>query len=355
VFVQDYHFALAPQWIRKHLPMSRIAAFWHIPWPRPDRLDICPWSRSLLQGLLGSSVIGFQTSEDRRNFFDCVARMPTAELRREENVVTYQGRRVSVGVYPASIAWPGRWASSAKSTSATRLDVRRELQLPDDTRLAVGVDRLDYTKGLEHKFLAVERLLQRRPWLVGRFALVQLAEPTRVTVPVYRDVRARVLQTAERVNRRFGGSGARPITVLESHHAPATVSRYFRAADVCYVGSLHDGMNLVAKEFVCSRSDLRGVLLLSAYAGAADELTDAVQINPYDIDACAAALARALDMPLGEQARRMRRLRAVVSQADAVSWGTRIMRDLSTQETAGHAASAAMASGLAAGMLVAIR
>jgi trehalose 6-phosphate synthase len=327
VFIQDYHFALAPRLIRKQLPSSRIAIFWHIPWPRPERLEICPWSQCLLDGLLASDLIGFQTAADRRNFFECAARLAHVDVDDDANVVTWRGRQVQAGVYPASIAWPGEWASAAP-VHVCRADVRRELQLSDLVQLAIGVDRLDYTKGLEQKFLAVERLLERRRSLAGRFALLQIAEPTRGTVPIYRDIRARMLQTVERINQRFGGSGPGPIILRESHHAPATLARYFRAADVCYVGSLHDGMNLVSKEFVASRDDLRGVLLLSAFAGAADELTDAVHVNPYDIDASAAALARALEMPGHEQAARMRTLRQVVASADATRWGARIMFDL---------------------------
>jgi trehalose 6-phosphate synthase len=327
VFVQDYHLTLAPRFIRKQLPAARIASFWHIPWPRPERLEICPWSQCLLDGLLACDLVGLQTSADRRHFFECVARLAHADVDEDHNVVTYGGRQVQVGVYPASIAWPGEW-TAAPAVPQCRSEVRRELGLADEVQLAVGVDRLDYTKGLEQKFLAVERMLERRRSLVGRFALVQCAEPTRASVPTYRDVRIRVLETANRINRRFSGPGPGPIILREGHHSPAAIARLFRAADACYVGSLHDGMNLVSKEFICSRDDHRGVLLLSAYAGASEELTDAVAINPYDVDASAASLAYALAMPPQEQAQRMRRLRQRVAAADAARWGSRILVDL---------------------------
>lgn len=334
VLVQDYHFALAPLFIRRQLPLSRVATFWHIPWPRCETFEMCPWSRTLLEGLLGSSLIGFQTSADRCNFLRTVGRLLQVDVYDGENVLVYKGRRVKVGVYPASIEWPASCERVVAAAGECRVMVNKDLHLDGDVRLGVGVDRLDYTKGLEQKFLSVERLLERRPDLVGRFVFVQLAEPSRDCLPAYRHTRTRVLETAARINQRFAGthSGPEPIIVIEGHHATETVFRFLRAADVCYVGSLHDGMNLVSKEFVSARDDEQGVLVLSAFAGAAHELTDALIVNPYDLDGVARALADALTMESLEQRDRMRGMRRVVANADAQHWANRIVADVLDHE-----------------------
>ena len=243
VLVQDYHFALAPLLIRRQLPLSRIGTFWHIPWPRPETFSVCPWSRTLIEGLLGSTAIGFQTAADARNFLATVELLLRAEVDRQAGVVTFAGRRTSVGVFPASIEWTDR-SSVQETPAACRRDVLAELGAADATYLGVSVDRLDYTKGLEQKFLAIERLLERRPDLVGRLVFAQLAQPCREGVQAYVSTRQRVRDTAARINRRFHIG---PIRLIEANHEPATIERFFRAADFCYVGSLHDGMNLVVQ------------------------------------------------------------------------------------------------------------
>ncbi len=328
VMVQDYHFALAPQMIRERLPLSTIVAFWHIPWPSPSEYRVCPWGRQLLKGLLGSSIVGFQTPDDCRNFIDTVECSLDAHINRRRNVITYAGRRTTVRAYPVSVEWPSRWACQVPSIDSCRASVRRQLHLQPDVRLGVGVDRLDYTKGIDEKFLAVERLLESHPELLERFVFVQIAEPSRDCLPAYRELRSRLLETTDRINRRFGtGLGYRPIILLEAHHEPAEVHRFFRAADLCYVGSLHDGMNLVAKEFVSARDDDRGVLILSKFAGAARELTEALIVNPYAIDDSAHALAEALCMADEEQSNRMRAMRSVVAEFSTYRWAGEMLAD----------------------------
>jgi trehalose-6-phosphate synthase len=212
--------------------------------------------------------------------------------------------------------------------NACREAVKRDLRLPENVRIAVGVDRLDYTKGIEERFLIIERLLEQHPELVGRFVFVELAEPSRHRLSTYRKTRLRILQAAERINQRFSSRDYCPIVMIEAHHSNTTIARYFRAADVCIVSSLHDGMNLVSKEFVASRDDEQGVLLLSEFAGAAQELHEAVIINPYDIAGSAAALASALEMPAEEQRERMRSMRAVIQRHDAHAWASQILADI---------------------------
>lgn len=327
VLVQDYHFALAPRLIRQRLPSSAIVAFWHIPWPRPHDFAICPWGRQLLEGLLGSSLLGFQTPEDCRNFVDTAARSLHADVNQTGDVITYAGHRTEVRDYPVSIDWDSASVRQSPSVDACRTAIRRQLGVAADVSLGVGIDRLDYTKGISEKFLAIERMLETSPELRGHFVFVQIAEPSRAGLPAYQAIRARVVETAERVNRRFGDGRHSPIVLREARHEPAEVCRFMRAADVCYVGSLHDGMNLVAKEFVRARDDGQGVLILSEFAGAARELRSAVIVNPYDRDACADRLRHALTMSVGEQALRMRAMRAVVARANTYQWAGEILAD----------------------------
>jgi trehalose 6-phosphate synthase len=324
VFVQDYQFALAPAMIRRELPLCRLATFWHIPWPAPEVLRHCPWSQTLLDGLLGSTLIGFQTAVDRDHFRRAVERLAHVDV--EDDVVRYKGRRVRLGVYPASISWPSEMALAAPPVAECRKDIRERLQVPDDIVLGVGIDRLDYSKGIAEKFLAIERLLERRADLRQRLVFAQIAEPTRERLPAYQQTRNHVLAVAERVNRRFGG-GPPPIVLLPAHHDQATVARFMRAADFCYVGSLHDGMNLVSKEFVAARDDEHGVLVLSAGAGASHELREALIVNPFDVEQSALSLGAAIDMPQAQQGHRMRRLRRVIAGWDADRWAEQILLD----------------------------
>jgi trehalose-6-phosphate synthase len=327
VLVQDYHFALAPRILRQWLPEGRVVAFWHIPWPRPRTFRSCPWAVELLDGLLGSDIVGLQTDDDCRNFLGCVETLLAAEVDPQAGTVEYRGRLTTVRAYPVGIDCAHEALQSTPSPADCRDQVCRELNLPAGARLGVGIDRMDYTKGINEKLLAIERLLDAQPALVGQFAFVQVAEPSRDCLAAYRAARAQVIETAERINARFGAQAVPPIRLLERHHEPADVYRYYRAADFCYVGSLHDGMNLVAKEFVSARSDERGVLVLSQFTGAAQQLRAAVLVNPLRVDQSAEAIAQALRMPAIEQAKRMRVLRSNVTSFDASWWAGQMVDD----------------------------
>ncbi|HEX5010496.1 MAG TPA: trehalose-6-phosphate synthase [Planctomycetota bacterium] len=327
VLVQDYHYALAPRQIRQRLPRATVLSFWHIPWPHAERLAICPWHVEVLTGLLGSSIVGFHTQQHCNNFIDSVDRFLEARIDREEGAVWFRGRRTLVRAYPISIEWPSRVAQAAPPREECRARVLSELGLRADVLLGVGVDRVDYTKGLEERVLAVEELLQQRPEFRGRFTFVQLAAPSRTAIPAYKDLNQRLEEAAARVNAALGTAEWKPFILLREHHEPDVVMRYYRAADVCYVSSLHDGMNLVAKEFVAARDDLHGVLVLSSFTGAARDLKEALLVNPYDIEEAASALGRALDMPPEEQARRMRALRAQVAEFNVYRWAGRLVHD----------------------------
>jgi trehalose 6-phosphate synthase len=327
VLVQDYHFALAPRLIRERLPRATVIMFWHIPWPNAQRFSICPWRRELLEGMLGASIVGFHTVFDCNNFVDSVDRFLEARIDREQNAVVQHGCSTLVRPYPISLEWPTRWLEGAPSTRECRASVVRDLGLKPDALIGVGVDRLDYTKGVEERLLAVERLLERFPAFRRRFTFIQLAAPSRTIIERYRDLNESVERIAARINARFGHEDYRPIVLLRSHHEPPTVFRFYRAADLCYVSSLHDGMNLVAKEFVAARDDDGGVLVLSEFTGAARELTEALIVNPYDLDQASSALATALEMTAEEKRDRMRAMRAFVSEFNVYRWAGRMLVD----------------------------
>jgi trehalose 6-phosphate synthase len=327
ILIQDHHFALTPLLVRERRPAGRIVTFWQIPWPHWQTFEVCPWGQHLLEGLLGSSILGFQTPLDCRNFIETVERCVGAHIDRHQEAVTYEGRQVLVRSYPASVRWPDWWASCAPDQAVCRSSIHQQLRLPEGVRLGVGVDRLDHAKGIEEKFMAIERLLECYPEFRGRFVFAQLAAPCQDGPDVCRELRARVHAVRDRVNRAYAVNGLEPIHLLEDAHAPSYVNLFLRAADLCYVGSLHDGMHLVAKEFVAARDDGKGVLVLSTFAGAARELTEALMVNPYDVDGAASVLARALSMPDEEQADRMRRLRDVVAEFSAWRWAAQLLSD----------------------------
>jgi trehalose 6-phosphate synthase len=327
VLVQDYHFALLPKLIREQLPDAIIIAFWHIPWPNPESFSICPWADEILAGMLGSSILGFHTQFHCNNFVDTVDRCLEARVNRESFTVSFGGKLTAVRRYPISIAWPPEPEMVQRPVADCRNRIRQMLGVPPGHMLGVGVDRLDYTKGIMERFRAVERLLElNREW-IGRFTFVQVAAPTRSGIEEYRHHEAQVREFAARVNERFGAGGLPPIVLKVAHHEPKEVYEYYRAADLCFVSSLHDGMNLVAKEFVAARDDNRGVLILSEFTGASRELADALIVNPYDADQCAAALLLALTMPEDEQRDRMRLMRALIAEFNVYRWAGRMLLD----------------------------
>ncbi len=329
ILVQDYHFALVPAMIRRRLPAATVIMFWHIPWPNAERMGICPWRNELLAGLLGSSIVGFQTQLHCNNFLDSVDRYLETRIDHEHNAVVIQGHRTLVRPYPIALEWPVRWAETAPSPAECRVQVWRDLGLKPDALLGVGVDRLDYTKGVEERLMAVELLLEHHPEFRGRFSFAQVAAPSRTKIARYQELNDVVEATAARINRRFGRDGYQPIILLRSHHEPPAVFRFYRAADLCYVSSLHDGMNLVAKEFVAARNDLKGVLVLSEFTGAARELTEALIVNPYDLEASSNALVVALTMPEEEQRDRMRSMRSLLAQFNVYRWAGKMLLDAS--------------------------
>lgn len=327
VLIQDYHFALAPKMIREKLPKATIITFWHIPWPNAESFGICPWREEILEGLLGSSILGFHTRFHCNNFLDSADRYLECRIDKDTSTVSFQRKLTAVNSYPISIEWPPRWMEKVAPLFECKNLIRTKNNISVAVKIAIGVDRLDYTKGILERFMAVERLLELYPSNVGKFTFIQIAAPTRTAIVQYQHFESDVKALADRINFRFGSEGYSPIILLAEHHEPEQVFEYFRGADVCFVSSLHDGMNLVSKEFIASRNDEEGVLILSQFAGAAKELPEALIVNPYNIDQCANALEIALHMPISEQKERMRNMRGFVQEHNVFRWAGKMLID----------------------------
>lgn len=325
VMVQDYHFALLPRMVREKLPKATIIMFWHIPWPNPESFGICPWREELLEGLLGNTLLGFHTAFHCKNFLETVDRYLETRIEHEASTISYGGELTQVEPYPISIAWPE--SEIALDVAQCRKELRERLKLPADHCIALGVDRLDYTKGIVERFQAVDRLLEMHPELIGRFSLLQIAAPSRSSLDEYQNLDARVRKLAHQINQRYLNSSAPPIALRIEHYDADPLAECYRAADICLVTSLHDGMNLVAKEFIAARDDELGVLILSQFTGAAKELHEALIINPYHIEQGAQALYRALTMPAAEQRERMRSMRTLVRDFNVYRWAGLMLLD----------------------------
>jgi trehalose 6-phosphate synthase len=327
VLVQDYHFALLPRIIRAALPKATVITFWHIPWPNPESFGICPWREELLQGMLGSTILGFHTPFHCKNFLETVDRYLETRIEHESTTISHGGILTKVESYPISIQWPYPWRDSMPAPDVCRSEVVEAEGLPEDSLIGLGVDRMDYTKGILERFRAVERMLELHPELVGKFTFIQIAAPSRSALEDYQVFESRVRNLATRINQRFTTGSYRPIILKAEHHEPEEVNRYYRASDVCVVTSLHDGMNLVAKEYVAARDDEKGVLVLSQFTGAAHELHEALIVNPYHIEQTSDALFQALTMPDGEQRERMHSMRALVRDFNVYRWAGRMLLD----------------------------
>lgn len=327
VLVQDYHFALLPRMIRNRLPNATIITFWHIPWPNAETFSICPWREEIIDGLLGSTILGFHTQFHCNNFLESTDRFMESRIDREHSSVTLRGHETLIRPYPISIEWPPSALAQQPPVSQCREIVRQRFSLPDNVRLAVGIERFDYTKGILDRIHAIDDLLSRQPEWRGKFVFIQAAAPTRNKLDAYNALQMEAVQLAEDVNARHGYEGYKPIILVVRHHEAAEVFELFRAADICIVSSLHDGMNLVAKEFVAARDDEQGILVLSSFAGASRELSEALIVNPYDTHGMANALADALNMPLSEQRQRMRLMRDQVRQRNVYRWAAQMLLD----------------------------
>jgi len=328
VLVQDYHFALLPRLIKQRRRDARVAIFWHIPWPNQEAFGICPWQRELVDGLLGADLIGFHIQSHCNNFLQTADRIVESRIDRERFSVQRHGHLTMVRPFPISVDFAAAGGETAQEPPYVERSALLKALGIEAAFLGVGVDRLDYTKGILERFLAIERFLEKYPRYQGQFTFIQIGAPSRSHIKRYHDLQAEVEAEADRINWRFRLDRWKPIVLLNWQHSHKEIQAYYRAADLCLVTSLHDGMNLVAKEFVAARSDERGVLILSCFTGAARELTDALQVNPYDIDQTAEAIHAALEMEPEEKQLRLQRMRKIVRERNVYHWAGTLIADL---------------------------
>ena len=353
LLVQDYHFALLPRIIKEARPDVRVAIFWHIPWPNPEAFGICPWQRELLDGLLGADLVGFHTQAHCNNFLETVDGALESRIEWERFAVKRRGHTTFVRPFPISVdsrengVEPG---GPTVSSYELRASLLKNLGI-EASFLGVGVDRVDYTKGIIERFRGIERFLERWPVYRGTFTFVQIGAPSRTTIQRYHDLLQEVQTEAQRINARFQTGNWKPIALLTRHHSHAEIKPYYQAADLCMVTSLHDGMNLVAKEFVAARDDGEGALILSQFTGAMRELRDAIIVNPYDTEQLSDAIRTALEMDADERRSRMQRMRRTVKENNVYRWAGSLISELAEirmdePEAAGQSASSARASAL---------
>jgi len=327
ILVQDYHLALLPSMIKEKRPDAKVAIFWHIPWPNPEAYGICPWRQEILQGMLGADIIGFHIQFHCNNFLETVDRFLESKIDWEQFSVTRAGRTTMVKPFPISVNFEQTFGTDFPEEWPAKEDLLRGIGIQAEF-LGVGVDRIDYTKGIPERFRAIERFFEKYPEYLGRFTFVELGAPSRTHIKKYRDLMAEIEETVEKINWRFRTKTWTPIAFLKAHHTHEAIDPFYKASDLCMVTSLHDGMNLVAKEFVAARDDEDGVLILSQFTGASRELKDALVVNPYDIEQMADAVCIALRMPPEERTARMGRMRANVRDYNIYRWAGKLIAEL---------------------------
>lgn len=328
VFIQDYHFCLLPRMLKNANAKLIIAQFWHIPWPNREVFRTFPWKEELLDGLLGNDLIGFHIRYHCQNFLDTLDRMIEARVDTDRFQVICKGQTTMIREFPISIDFTEQMAlSQAPEVDAAMIRWKKRLGKTADI-LGVGIERLDYSKGIPQRLRAVNFLLEQHPEMLRRFVFLQIAAPSRSHIPAYRKIEDEVENLVEEINFRWKDRNWQPIVFLKEHHGPVDMMALHRLAQFCVVSSLHDGMNLVAKEFVASRTDNDGVLILSEFTGSAREFTDALQVNPFAIHELADAMHRAVTMLPDERQRRMQRMREHLEQHNVFMWGGKVLSEL---------------------------
>ncbi|HEX2919808.1 MAG TPA: trehalose-6-phosphate synthase [Bacteroidales bacterium] len=327
ILIQDYHFALLPELIRKGKPDARIAIFWHIPWPNPESFGICPWQREILKGMLSADLIGFHTQYHCNHFLETVNTALESRVGWDNFSVRIAGHTTYVKPFPISIEFTMKDYNNETFPLKSATHILMEHSIPAKY-MGIGVDRVDYTKGIIEKFLSVERFLEKNPSYKGKFTFVQIGAPSRVFLKNYSDTMTEVEKEAERINLRFKGRNWKPILLLNRHHSHEEIRPYYAAANFCMVSSLHDGMNLVAKEYIASRNNNTGSLILSKFTGASQELYGALIINPYDIEKSADAIKYALEMDTEEQYQRMTQMRQAILKNNIFTWASELLRTM---------------------------
>jgi trehalose 6-phosphate synthase len=328
VFIQDYHLALVSRMIKRKNPDVATAQFWHIPWPNPEAFRICPWQEEVLDGLLGNDILGFHVRHHCSNFLNTVGSGIEAMIDYEKSSITRGAKTTLVRPFPISVDFEDIDRESSTPEVAQEVeDLRREFGLGDEL-VGLGLDRVDYTKGIPERFRALDKLLEKYPQFRQRLVFFQLGEISRIDIGKYQDINEEIDRSVERLNQKYGSPQRPLIHYLKGRVSPVRLNAFRRLAHFCVVSSLHDGMNLVGKEFAAARGDNDGVLILSRFTGAARELTDAVLINPYAVDDFADKIKLALEMPREERQGRMKRMRAVVQENNIFKWAASIITEL---------------------------
>jgi alpha,alpha-trehalose-phosphate synthase [UDP-forming] len=350
VFIQDYHFGLLPRMLKNDAPNLLIAQFWHIPWPNRETLRAFPWKEELLDGMLGNDLLGFHVRYHCANFLDAVEREVEAKVDHPRGEITRGGKSTMVRPFPISIDY--EWHNEAAQTSEVKAEmprwVRRMGSMPEF--LGIGIDRLDYTKGIPDRLQAFDLFLESNPQYRGRVSFAQIGVPSRTQIQDYQDLNCEINREVNRINEKWGAGKYKPVHFFKGEYSQTQLMGLHRLASFCMVSPLHDGMNLVAKEFVASRFDEKGVLILSSFAGAAEELTDALLVNPFSVDEMADAIHRAITMPRGESDKRMRRLRAATAENTIYRWAAKILMTLLKIESSEPAESVAPVTWAAGGV-----
>jgi alpha,alpha-trehalose-phosphate synthase [UDP-forming] len=329
IWVNDYQLSLVPRKLKDKAEDSLIIFFWHIPWPSYDVFCILPSRKEFLEGLLGSDLLGFHTQNFCRNFLTCVEQELEANVDLEESTVTYKDHVTKVKAFPISIDFEHfSWLAQSKETHAMLTKLKRGFHL-DDTILGLSVDRLDYTKGIPEKLRALDLFLERYPQYQGKFTFVQIAAPSRTKIKAYRELREEVVRLVNQINDKYQRQGWHPILFINRQVDHKTLSVYYRLADLAIISSVRDGMNLVAKEFIASQIDEKGILCLSEFAGAFEEMEYSIPVNPYYADGFAEAIKKALEMPREEKRDRIRNMRQYLKDHDIYNWTYEIFQTLS--------------------------
>ena len=327
IFIQDYHFTLLPKMIKDKRPDAKVALFWHIPWPTPEAFMICPYQNEILEGMLGSDLIGFHVQNHCNNFLDTVNRLLESRVDTEKFSVVRSRKETFIRAFPISIN--ARIGDGSFKVDPIRQveKLKKEFEL-ENKIIAVGVDRIDYTKGIIERILAIDRFLDKYPEYKKKFVFVQLAAPSRTHIKRYHDLMGEIDELVEKINWKHVDGNWKPLIYLKQHFSQDDIQPYYKLGDICIVSSLHDGMNLVAKEYVAEKDDLSGVLILSQFTGAARELTDAISVNPYSIEEFADSIKLAIQMPKEEKQRRMENMRRVIAENNIYRWAGNIITEL---------------------------
>jgi trehalose 6-phosphate synthase len=316
--------------IKKERPDAKVALFWHIPWPNPESFGICPWRQEILMGMLGADLIGFHIQFFCNNFLDTVDRFLESQIDWEEFSVRRSDHRALIKPFPISVAFDEEVSEHNKKPqdkTLLRESILKEIGI-QARYIGVGVDRIDYTKGIPERFRAIERFLEKYPEFIETFTFIELAAPSRDHIRKYRELMAEAEEIVEKVNWRFKTKKWKPIVYLKAHHSHEEIRRYYETADLCMVTSLHDGMNLVAKEFVIAKPDYDGALILSQFAGASRELRDAIIVNPYDVEEMADSIRTALTLNTSERQERMKRMHNIVKERNIYRWAGKLIGEL---------------------------